>query len=170
MAEHSSLNDEIRELDADADIAREDDLPAARKKAMDYLARRDHGLAELKAKLAQAGFSRETAERAADQLAAEGLQSDTRYAESFVQARAGRGKGPMTIRAELGQRGLAGAVIDDALTAVGVDWYALARDVREKKFGAGQPDSFREKARQMRFLQYRGFDGDQIQRACGGDD
>ena len=45
------------------------------------------------------------------------------------------------------------------------DWFEQARQVREKKFGAELPVAFKEKTRQMRFLQYRGFDTDQIQHA-----
>ena len=41
----------------------------------------------------------------------------------------------------------------------------LARSTREKKFGADQPVEFKDKARQMRFLQYRGFETDHIQTA-----
>ncbi|MEM8685156.1 MAG: RecX family transcriptional regulator [Pseudomonadota bacterium] len=47
------------------------------------------------------------------------------------------------------------------------DWYALAVDVRMKKFGPGPASDFKDKARQMRFLQYRGFETDHIATACG---
>jgi len=45
-----------------------------------------------------------------------------------------------------------------------------ARAVRRKRFGAAPPSDFRERARQARFLEYRGFDGDQIRAALGRDD
>ena len=170
MAKTPSLNDEIRELAADGEAGRFADPREARRKAMDYLARREYGQAELRHKLAGAGFSRDAAERAVDQLAADGLQDDARFAEGFVQARANRGKGPVTIRSELAQRGLDAGVVNDALAASGVDWSALAREVRLKKFGADAPGTWKEKARQMRFLQYRGFDSEQIRAAVGDDD
>ena len=44
---------------------------------------------------------------------------------------------------------------------------AGARQTRERKFGAELPRDFKEKARQMRFLQYRGFEQDQITAAVG---
>ena len=107
-----------------------------------------------------------------DQLVAEGLQSDARYAESFVQSRISQGKGPVRIREELRERGLCGAAIDLALDESGQDWLDLARDVRVRKFGQALPLDFPEKARQMRFLQYRGFESDQVRRAVQsrGDD
>ena len=74
-------------------------------------------------------------------------------------------KGPARIRAELGQKGVAGSVIDHALEDSGADWYELARATRSHKFGPAQPSDFKEKARQMRFLQYRGFESDHIRSA-----
>ena len=105
-------------------------------------------------------------------LASEGLQSDARYAESFVRSRIGQGKGPVRIRLELRERGLEPAAIEDAIGAAGADWFALASEVRVRKFGASPPADFPEKARQMRFLEYRGFDSAHIRSAVSprGDD
>ena len=141
----------------------------ARKKAMDLLARREHARGELMDKLAKAGFERDAAAEALDSLAADGLQSDARFVENFVQSRVNQGKGPVRIRADLGQRGVRGESVQLALDAVSVDWRELARDVRQKKFGTSAPGDFKERARQMRFLQYRGFEPDQIQAAVGDD-
>ena len=132
---------------------------------MDYLARREHGRAELLAKLEKAGFDPDISENAVAQLVDDGLQSDMRFVEAFVRSRIGQGKGPIRIRAELREHGVTGSLIDGGLENAAQDWYALALDVRLKKFGTGKPRDFKEKARQMRFLQSRGFDTDQIQAA-----
>ena len=137
----------------------------ARKKAMDLLARREHARSELERKLALAGFDADVTADVLQQLADEGLQSDRRFVESFVQSRINQGKGPLRIHADLGQRGIATGMIDDVLEEAGEDWYALAKETRARKFGPSQPEEFPEKARQMRFLQYRGFEPDQIQAA-----
>jgi regulatory protein len=137
----------------------------ARKKAMDLLARREHARVELERKLAAAGFDADIAADVLQGLAQEGLQSDRRFVEAFVQSRINQGKGPLRIHADLGQRGIASGLIEDVLEESGEDWRALARETREKKFGRSQPVEFRDKARQMRFLQYRGFEPDQIQAA-----
>jgi regulatory protein len=137
---------------------------------MDLLARREHGRAELERKLIAAGFDADVAADALQQLSEEGLQSDRRFVESFVQSRINQGKGPLRIQADLGQRGVASGLIDDVLKAIGEDWYALARDARLKKFGRSRPAEFRDKARQMRFLQYRGFEPDQIRAAVASFD
>lgn len=141
----------------------------ARRKAMDYLARREYGLKELCAKLVAAGFDEPVAASAVEQLARDGLQDDRRYVENFIRSRAGQGKGPARIRAELGRRGLEGALVEKLLDQSGEDWQALARRIRQRKFGPAQPRDFREKARQMRFLQYRGFEQDEIQAAFAPD-
>ena len=137
----------------------------ARKKAMDLLARREHARSELERKLARAGFDADVTTDVLQQLADEGLQSDRRFVESFVQSRINQGKGPLRIHADLGQRGIATGMIDDVLEEAGEDWYALAKETRARKFGPSQPEEFPEKARQMRFLQYRGFEPEQIQAA-----
>jgi len=143
----------------------------ARKKAMDFLARREYGQAELIRKLADKGYLRDIAEQAIIKLTEEGLQSDRRFAESFVQSRINQGKGPVRIRLDLGQRGIGDAAVEAALEGAGADWYRLAREIRFRKFGSAQPADFPEKAKQMRFLQYRGFEPDHIQVAFGaGDD
>ena len=111
------------------------------------------------------GFEPDVAEDAVAQLGEEGLQSDTRFVEAFVRSRIGQGKGPIRIRAELREHDVTGGLIDEGLANAEQDWYALALDVRLKKFGGSQPREFKEKARQMRFLQSRGFDTDQIQAA-----
>lgn len=137
----------------------------ARRKAMDYLARREHGRAELTDKLVRAGFEPGVAAAAVARLGEDGLQDERRFVENFVQSRIGQGKGPVRIQAELRQRGLDDGVLEDVLAAVEQDWFELARQVRARKFGAARPGDFPEKARQMRFLQYRGFEPAQIQAA-----
>ena len=170
------VHEEISELSSEAARSREQarshtsDDPFAcpkeiRKKAMDFLARREYGQAELAKKLADKGYQRSIVEGELQRLTDEGLQSDTRFAESFVQSRINQGKGPVRIRADLGQRGIRDGIIEGALDEAACDWYELAREERAKKFGEGVPGDFKEKARQMRFLQYRGFEQDHIQSA-----
>lgn len=146
------------------------DPVAVRKKAMDLLARREHTRAELERKLESAGFEADVVVAVVEALGNDGLQSDTRFVESFVQSRINQGKGPARIRAELHEKGVAESVTDDAIEGAGVDWRALATEVRQKKFGRAAPADVKDKSRQMRFLQYRGFESDQIHAAVGGED
>ncbi len=159
------IADIITDLVPPDEADRFSDPKEARKKAMDLLARREHSRDELCRKLEKAGFESDVAFDAIRTLADEGLQSDERFVESFVQSRINQGKGPARIRADLGQKGVNASVIDAAIEQSGADWYALAREIRAHKFGDERPDDFKEKARQMRFLQYRGFESDHIQSA-----
>jgi len=163
------LHEEISDLLSDT---REDRFSCpvdARKKAMDFLARREYGQTELVKKLADKGYERSVAEQAVYKLTEDGLQSDRRFAEAFVQSRINQGKGPVRIRLDLGQRGVGDAAIELAIEVASANWFELARDVRLRKFGTGKPSDFKAKAKQMRFLQYRGFEQDHVQAAFNGD-
>lgn len=96
-------------------------------------------------------------EEVLEQLVAENLLSDERYTESYIRSRSGRGYGPERIRQELRQRGADSGLLENALSTLEVDWVALAREVRFKKFGGEPPVDFSNKAKQVRFLIYRGF-------------
>jgi len=87
----------------------------ARKKAMDYLARREHGRTELIKKVIKFGFDAETADDAVAELVEDNLQSDQRFVEAFVVSRINQGKGPVKIRADLRERDIAGGIIELAL-------------------------------------------------------
>lgn len=145
------------------------DTPVAvRRSAMDLLARREHGRVELTRKLRQRGAPPEMIESALDRLTDEGLLSEARYLESFVASRARSGYGPLRIREELGQRGLARADIEQALKECEVDWRARLAEVWERKFAGKRPADARERAQQTRFLAYRGYPMDLIGRLLSG--
>jgi len=165
MGEIKSINELNADLFQPEEVDRYGDPKEARKKAMDYLARREYGHQELIDKLATAGFEYDVAVSIVAVLRDENLQSDQRFSESFVQSRISQGKGPVRIRQELKERGIRADVTDDALAEADEDWFALAAQIRVKKFGPDVPGEFKEKARQMRFLQYRGFEQEHIQSA-----
>jgi regulatory protein len=160
---------------------------ALRKKAMDLLARREHTAAELQRKLQAHGRkqrdkghgTKAVTDAAADDIAemtarviaslqAEGLVSDERFTEAYVRYRMTRGYGPQRIQAELRERG-----VDDKIQALYLDagdcqWLEQVAQVRRKRFGETPPDDYKERARQARFLQYRGFTADQIREVLDG--
>ena len=131
---------------------------------MDFLARREHSEQELARKLATRGYAADVVEATLAALVADHLLSNARFSEAFVHSRIQRGSGPQKIRAELRERGIPDELIDDSLEAHADSWRELAREVREKRFGRAEPRDFRERSRQMRFLQQRGFSTEQISR------
>ena len=136
---------------------------------MSWLAQREYSQAELRSRLLAREHSAEDTEIAIAGLVADGLVSDERFAESFVATRVRKGQGPVRIRMELKQRGVDPDTIRLHLDDAGLDWHGLAREVRSRKFGEARPEEYKEKARQMRFLEYRGFTGEQIRSAVDED-
>ncbi|CDF96002.1 MULTISPECIES: recombination regulator RecX [unclassified Pseudomonas] len=145
-----------------------DNLVAVRRTAMDLLARREHGRVELTRKLRQRGAPDDLIETALDRLTEEGLLSESRYLESFVSYRARSGYGPLRIREELGQRGLQRSDIEQALRESGIDWQDQLMDTWRRKFSGHLPSDARERAKQGRFLAYRGYSMEMINRLFSG--
>ena len=139
-----------------------------RRKGMDLLARREHGIEELRRKLAlRFGQSEDTLEAIdgeLERLVDEGLLSDDRFAAATVRQLIAKGLGPRRLDEELRSKGvMAGwreCADSEELT---IDWKEQAHTVYEKKFG-DQPlpedpvSAHKERARRARFMQYRGFD------------
>ncbi len=128
----------------------------AYRAAVRLLAAREHSRAELKRKL-ERQLSVEAVEALLDELAAEGLQSDDRFVESYLHSRMERGFGPLRIRAELQERGIDEARIRLALEAVEEQWKERLLRVARRKFGDDPPGDRREMGRRFRFLAGRGF-------------
>ena len=145
------------------------DTPVAvRRTAMDLLARREHGRVELTRKLRQRGACPDMIDAALDRLTQEGLLSESRYLESFINYRARSGYGPLRIREELGQRGLARGDIEEALRECGFNWQEQLEDTWRRKFSGQLPADAKERARQGRFLSYRGYPLEMIGRLLSG--
>jgi regulatory protein len=145
-----------------------DDAPAPRTAAIRLLARRDFAPRELRDRLVKQGFEEAATAAVVADLAREGILDEARYAQNYVIYHAGRGQGPLRIAADLRRRGLADQLIAAAL-ASGPDWSALARKVCRARFGPETPVSWPQRARQARFLQYRGFSSDHIRSTTGAD-
>ncbi len=143
---------------------------SVRETAMNLLARREHSTRELRDKLLARGFEQDAITPALQLLSREGLLSDERFTESFIHSRMERGSGPLKIRAELRQRGVADEIIATWLDERDRIWLERAESVRCKKFGAALPVEYKEKARQARFLQYRGFSAEQTRHVMRDDE
>ncbi len=148
-------------------------------RALRYLARREHSRLELERKLAATLPPDESVEgsgdsgdsekaradeirRALDELAAHGLLSDERAAESLLAAQAPR-MGQRRLRQAMLAKGLAPELVATTLQASRATEYERARDLWQRRFGRAPADAT-ECARQMRFLAGRGFDGEIVRR------
>lgn len=135
---------------------------AARHKAMDLLARREHTRKELADKLTSRGFETQIVNTVIDRLTDEGLQSDARFTEAFVSMRSKKGQGPLRILKELQERGIDQRLQEEFVDSKDEQWLVLIRQVRSKKFGKTIPEDYQQRMKQARFLQYRGFTSEQI--------
>ncbi len=139
-----------------------------RSAAMRLLARRDFAAAELRERLEKKGFEASAVTATVAELIEERALDDARYVGNYVVYHADRGEGPVKIAAELRAMSLPAELVDRALEAI-TDWALRARAVRSRRFGPEAPSDWPEKARQARFLQYRGFSSDHIRSALGAD-
>ncbi len=137
-------------------------ISTVRFAAMSFLAAREHTRLELRQKLTRRfPMSSELILTAVQQLADEALQCDERFTEAFVGMRKRKGQGPIRILNELKQRGVEADYVPRYVDQQNPEWVSLAKSAALKKFGElGDDIAFR--ARQMRFLQYRGFTTEQI--------
>ncbi|MDO3386596.1 regulatory protein RecX [Gilvimarinus sp. SDUM040013] len=146
----------------------QDDTQASREQvrnsALASLTRREHGVAELKTKLTAKFGDVALAEDAVEWLQELGYLDDKRFTEAFVRSSVARGRGPIRITQELRQKGVDATLVEQAIAELDVDWREQARDVLERKFrqpvadvSADKKADMKEKARRVRYLQYRGF-------------
>lgn len=136
--------------------------------AIRLLSRREHSSKELTQKLLGRDFDSHTIESVLALLRDENLQSDDRFAESYVRSKIQKGIGPVRLRREMREHEIDDEMINRHLS--GYEWRQLAAEVRLKRFGSTPPQNFEERAKQMRFLQYRGFSTEQINGAMKQDE
>ena len=132
--------------------------------AVRMLARREHSALELRHKLGQRGLAEADIDSAIGRLRQEGLQSDQRFAESYVHSRSSRGYGPLRIAAELRERGVDDGIVERTLERDHEHWQQRLLQAHQRKFGDVPIKDFQDRARRIRFLQYRGFEPDKIHR------
>lgn len=127
-----------------------------RNSALASLTRREHSIAELKTKLktkfGDAGLAEETVAWLQDL----GYLDDKRFTEAFIRSSIARGRGPLRICQELRQKGVNSLLVEQVMAEAEADWRKLAREALERKFRQ-PPRDMKEKAKQVRYLQYRGF-------------
>lgn len=127
-----------------------------RARALQYLARREYSRAELRAKLQPYAAEGDDLEAELDALAVRGWLSDARAADQLVSQRRGR-FGTRRIVHELKQKGINDGLVHATLPQLKETELEAARSVWGKKFSS-PPQDAKEKARQIRFLQSRGFE------------
>ena len=154
-----------------------------------YLGRREQSKKELRDKLLAKGCDAAAIEALLSEFEVEGYQSDERMTSALIKEGIGKQHGTQRILQTLKKHGLttvrsvsaintwiemhndffedlllndieSDKADDDADEVYEVDWLAQAVAARVRKYGDAIPTEPKEKARQLRFLQYRGFAAD----------
>ena len=136
--------------------------PSLRARALRFLARREHSRAELERKLVAHAAAGDDIDALMDDLAKRGWLSDVRYAEQVIRSKARR-FGPLKVAHELRGKGVDEETIAAGFRAAGDDGRARIEAVWRTRFVRRASDA-REHARQVRFLQGRGFALDDVLR------
>ena len=145
--------------------------PTARDDAIRLLARREYSRQELVERLKARGHASSVISDALNDLEAQGLQSDERFAESFLRGRVQRGQGIVKMLADISLRGIERSMASQILAQVerdlGIDWEEQAREVLQRRFGEEDFAMLpvKEKGRRERFLASRGFTFEQVKKA-----
>ena len=146
-----------------------------------YLSRREYGKAELKQKLLDKEQDPKRIDDLLDEFAEKGYQSDYRTTLMLIRENIRKGRGRGRIKQEFYRKKMAmpsnidelidmanaeseefSEFVDDSTDSLvdGVDWLKLAVTARTKKYGDDIPIEQKDKTKQLRFLQYRGFNTD----------
>lgn len=146
-----------------------------------YLSRREYGKAELKQKLIDKEQDPDSIDKLLAEFEEKGYQSDYRTTLMLIRENIRKGRGRQRIKQEFYKKQITmPSNIDELIDMAnaeseefsefvedgddnlveGVDWLKLAVEARTKKYGDTIPVEQKEKAKQLRFLQYRGFKTD----------
>ena len=165
--------------------------PSLKGKALQWLAQREHSRAELQAKLlrhaakAHSKAAQTTAPaapdlapendgpgeqaditRVLDELAAAGLQSDSRAAASLARTKCSR-YGVHRLKQQLKAKGLDAELVAQTVGIARETELERAREIWRRRYGEPAQD-LAQRARQVRFLISRGFDSELVRRVVGG--
>jgi regulatory protein len=131
-----------------------------------WLARRDYAQQELRIKLRQKKYTQEAIESVINELVVSNLINENQFTENYTHWRSQKGFGPVRIMQELQVRGISAEMIAEHVQITDNAWLNLAQRVWRKHFKSA-PQNMQQRAKQMRFLQYRGFTREQIDYALG---
>ena len=137
---------------------------SAKSVAVRLLSRREHSAFEIRDKLAKREFDSSEIEQAIVELIQGDWLSDERFAEAYIRMRQLKGFGPIRISIELNERGVKESIVETYLHAGETSWSQTLVEQYKKKYKNKAIEDYSDKAKRIRFLQYRGFSLDSIYR------
>lgn len=130
--------------------------------AVSLLVRRDYASSELIRVLSKVTENREDIDKALSRLIECGYLDDHRLINHLIDKQIRKKHGPARIKQEIRQKGFSQELVEQILEKVDVDWYAMAKELKVSKFGDVVVSEAKEKNKQIRYLQYKGFSMDMI--------
>ena len=140
---------------------------SAKSIAVKLLARREHSAQEIRQKLRQREFDDKEIDQVVIDLQQGGWLSDERFTEAYIRMRMVKGFGPVRIAMELRERGVDDVLVDQYLDPRAPEWLQSLREQYHKKYAGKSIEDYNDKAKRIRFLQYRGFALDVIHEVLG---
>jgi len=128
---------------------------------------REHSKRELVEKLIRKKFESGEIKRCIDEFCEKDLQSDKRFAESYVRSKYNANKGPIYIISSLKNKGVEDNLINESLSAYDEeDWQKSAVSALDKKNLSNKiKEGNDRKDKQKMFLKQRGFQYKTIENA-----
>lgn len=127
------------------------------------LGMREYSVKTLKQKILTKGYNLEEVEQAITYLLDNNWLSDKRFCEVFIRSKANRGLGQQRICFELSGKGISKSMMSESLAKLSIDWLGNCREVCFRKADSSAlKNELNDRQKLYRFLQYRGFSGEQI--------
>ncbi len=130
---------------------------SAKSVAVRLLSRREHSAFEIRDKLSKRDFDDTEIAQAIVELKQGDWLSDERFAEAYIRMRQLKGFGPVRIAMELNERGVKESIVENYLHASDESWQQTLVQQYHKKYKNKSIEDYNDKAKRIRFLQYRGF-------------
>lgn len=145
------------------------DINKLRATALAWLGRQEYSIDKFSRKLRQYEATEEQVHLIVQEFCQHNWLSEQRYCEGFVRSRIRKGQGKARIINDARTHGLDQQTLLAALNQAEdddkVDWFELALETYQRRYGQTEVSDFKEKAKRIRFMQYRGFTMEQVQYA-----
>lgn len=138
------------------------DIAGLKKNALNWLSRRDYSEAQLSQKLRQKGALPEQLAEVISWCKAQQYLDESRFLSMLIRSRARQGYGYNYLLQQCRAQNIRPEQLNACIAALNIDWWALATEAYQKKYGDSPIADYKEKTKRMAFLQRRGFSSEQI--------
>lgn len=130
--------------------------------AITLLAKKDYSSRSLSRLLSKLTKKEEYVDQVVRRLIDNHYLNDAQLITNLISKHVKKLHGPTRIKQEIRQKGFPQELIEQKIEGSGIDWYSMAKEARIRKFSDAPPSEQKEKAKQIRYLQYKGFSMDMI--------